>query len=260
MMHIANRVGKYPKSFVRARDRVDEAIFAAVEQTRNDPRLDERDDVLAMLVQARHDDGSPMSDRELRDQLITLLLQGHQSTATALAWALERLMRHPDAFERLRAEAQTGGDEYLDAVVNETLRVRPPVGLVMRMVRRPFQLGEYEIEPGTLIAPCIYLIHRNERLWDEPERFRPERFLEQKPDRYAWIPFGSGERHCIGRSFATTEIKVVLRTIALRTRLAPAEETDEEIVRAGIMFSPSRGARAVLKERMPAAHAATATG
>jgi cytochrome P450 len=193
-----------------------------------------------------------MTDRELRDTLATLLIQGHTSTGTALAWALERLMRHPDAFERLRAEGDTGSEDYLDAVVKETLRVRPPLPMVARRVHQSYRLGDYELETGTLIAPCAYLLHRREDLYPEPGRFRPERFLEQPAGTYTWIPFGGGERHCIGRSFATYEIKAVLRTLAAQARLAPAEQADEEIVRRGILFSPSHGARAVLKERVSA--------
>lgn len=253
MMHVANkRGGKLPKSFLRLREPLDAQVFAEIEAARRDPRLEERDDILAMLLQAQHDDGTPMSDREVRDELVTLLMQGHMSTATTLAWALERLMRHPETFERLRAEARSEGEDYVDAVVKETLRVRPAVPIAMRMVMQPFELGEYVIEPGMLVAPCIYLLHLREDLYPEPERFRPERFLEQKAGTYTWIPFGGGVRHCIGRSFATTEIKIVLHTLARRARFAPAEQGEEKIGRAGVMFSPSDGVRAVLTEREPA--------
>lgn len=256
MMHVANRLDKLPRSFLRVRDPLDAQIYEEIKRAQQDPRLEERDDILAMLVQAKHEDGSPVTDRELRDQLVTLLMQGHMSTATALAWALERLMRHPEMLERLRAEAQTGSDDYVDAVMKETLRVRPPVAMAMRMVKEPYPAGEYEVQPGMLIAPCVYLLHRREDIYPEPDRFRPERFLEQKADSYSWIPFGGGDRHCIGRSFATMEIKVVLRALAARARLEPADPDEEKIGRAGIMFSPSRGVRAVLKERTPATGAA----
>jgi cytochrome P450 len=134
--------------------------------------------------------------------------------------------------------------------------VRPPLPIAPRHVGEPYRLGEYELPVGTLVAPCIYLLHRREDLYPEPERFRPERFLEQPPGVYTWIPFGGGARRCVGRSFATTEIKVVLRTLALKARLEPAEQRDEEMRRKGIAFSPSEGARAVLRERVPAAEAA----
>jgi cytochrome P450 len=256
-LHLSHRRGTAPaQSFLRVRDPLDALIFEEIERARQDPRLEDRDDILAMLLQAQHDDGSPMTDREVRDQLMTLLIQGHTSTATALAWALERLMRHPDVFERLRAEMETGSEDYLDAVVKETLRLRPPLPMVARRVNRPYRLGDYDLEVGTLIAPCIYLVHRRADLYPEPERFRPERFLEQPAGTYTWIPFGGGERHCLGRSFATAEIKAVLRTLTMQARLVPAEQRDEEIRRRGILFSPSRGARAVLEERVRAAGAA----
>jgi cytochrome P450 len=251
MMHVAGRIGWLPRSFLKVREPLDAVIFEEIDRARRDPRLDERDDILAMLLRACYDDGSAMSDRALRDQMVTLLMQGHMSTATALAWAFERLIRHPEMLERLRAEAESESEDYLDAVVTETLRVRPPVGLCMRLVKQPFQLGEYELEPGMLVAPCIYLLHRREDLYSEPERFRPERFLRQQPGPYTWIPFGGGDRHCIGRSFATLEIKVVLRALALQARFGPAEQGDEQVTRAGVMFSPNRGAQVALLERVP---------
>jgi cytochrome P450 len=130
--------------------------------------------------------------------------------------------------------------------------------MAMRLVKKRFQLGEYELEPETMIALCFYMLHRREDLYPDPLEFRPERFLDQRPGTYTWAPFGGGDRHCIGRSFATCEIKAVLRTLALRARLAPADLEDEEITRAGVMFSPSRGAEAVLRERVPVPQAARA--
>jgi len=130
--------------------------------------------------------------------------------------------------------------------------VRPPVGLAMRMVKQPYEIGGYEVQPGMLLAPCILMVHRREDLYPEPLSFRPERFLDKPTGTYSWIPFGGGQRHCIGRSFALMEIKVVLRTLALRARLATSDEPDEAITRRGIMFSPKEGARAVLRERVPA--------
>jgi cytochrome P450 len=240
-----------PRSFVRVRDPLDAAVFEVIERAREDPRLEERDDVLAMLLRARREDGSAMTDRELRDQLVTLLIQGHASTADALCWALERLMRHPEVYERLRDEVQNGSEDYLDAVVRETLRARPPLPIGSRLTQRPYRLGAHQLEPGTLIAICIYMVHHREDLWPEPERFRPERFLEGPPPKNAWIPFGGGERGCLGASFALSEIKAVLRTLMRQARLAPAEQADEEVRRRRIGFSPSRGARAVLRERVP---------
>ena len=193
-----------------------------------------------MLLGTRHEDGTPLADRELRDILVTLLMQGHMSTGTALAWALERLTRHPAMLERLRAELESGSEEYLDAVINEVLRLRPPVGLAMRFVKQPYEIGGYEVQPGMLLAPCILMLHRREDIYPNPLEFQPERFLDKPTGTYTWIPFGGGQRHCIGRSFATLEIKVVLRTLALHARFAPSEQPDEEITRRGIMSARSR--------------------
>jgi cytochrome P450 len=179
-LHLAHRRGKsLPKDFLAARNPLDAVILEEIERARKDPRIDERDDILAMLLQAKHEDGSPMTDRELRDELMTLLIQGHTSTATALSWAFERLARHPESLEKLRTEAQNGGEEYLDGVFHETLRLRPPIPIAPRRATRPYRLGEYEIEEGTLIAPAIYSVHRREDVYPEPEKFRPERFQEQ---------------------------------------------------------------------------------
>jgi cytochrome P450 len=246
------------KSFLRLRSALEELIFEEIERTRHDPRLAERDDILAMLVQARYEDGTALTEAELRDQLMTLLIQGHHSTSNALSFALERLMRHPQVLERVRAEAEGESDEYVAAVVNETLRLFPPLPIPMRRVNKPFRLGEYELEPNTVIAVNLYALHRRPDLWPEPDRFRPERFLEQPPAKYTWLPFGAGERSCIASGFAITEIRVVLRTLARQARLAPAEQRDEKVVKLGLLLSPSRGARAVLLERVPASPAAGA--
>jgi len=256
-LHLAHRRGKsLPKDFLKARNPLDAVILEEIERARKDPRIEERDDILALLLQARHEDGSPMTDRELRDELMTLLIQGHTSTATALSWAFERLARHPDSFERLRTEAQNGGEEYLDAVFHEVLRLRPPIPIAPRRATRPYRLGDYEIEEGTLIAPAIYSVHRREDVYPDPEKFRPERFVDQPAGTYTWIPFGGGDRHCVGRSFATSEIKTVVRTVGLQARLAPAEQADEGITRRGILFSPKDSAKVVVKERVPAPGAA----
>jgi cytochrome P450 len=246
---------KSPRSFVRLLEPVDAMIFEEIERARRDPRLDERDDVLAMLVQAHREDGGAMTDREIRDHLMTLTFLGHRSTAVALAWALERLTRHPEIVERVRDEALGASEEYLDAVVTETLRVRSPFPFVLRAVKQPYPLGEYELPAGTLIALNTYMLHRREDLYPEPDTFSPERFLEQPPGPYTWIPFGGGMRACIGASFALSEMKVVLRTILQQFQLAPAEERDEEIRRLGVQFSPGSGARVVLRERDAAAGA-----
>jgi cytochrome P450 len=230
--------------FKEVREAVDQAIFDEIARRRDDPSLAERTDIFSMLMQARDEDGQPLSDRELRDELITLLVAGHETTATGLAWAFERLVRHPGGLDRL-----TGDDarEYADAVVHETLRLRPPIPIVARrVVNEPFQLGSHEIPVGTMVAPCIYLVHRRADLYDDPYRFRPERFLESPPETYSWLPFGGGMRRCIGASFAVLEMSTVLRTVARAMRLEPAGEGPELITRRAIVFAPSRGGEVVI--------------
>src|SRR5262249_34869756 len=152
-------------------------------------------------------------DREIRDQLMTLLLAGHETTATGLAWAFDLLFRHPDSLERLRDEVDAGEQEYLDAVVEETLRLRPVVLFVGRQLRKPMELGGYDLPDGTVVGPSIYLAHTREDVYPEPYAFRPERFIEDQTDTYSWIPFGGGTRRCIGAAFAQFEMRVVLRTV-----------------------------------------------
>jgi cytochrome P450 family 135 len=190
-----------------------------------------------------------MTDREIRDTLVTLLIQGHASTADCLCWALERLMRTPDAYERLREEAPTAGEEYLDAVVKETLRIRPPIPMGTRLVTQRYQLGEWELPQGVLIAICIYLVHHRADLYPAPEEFRPERFLEAPADMRKWMPFGGGPRGCLGASFALHEVKAVLRALLTAADFAPTDRADEAVVRRRIGFSPGRGATAVVSTR-----------
>jgi cytochrome P450 len=246
-----------PGSFKSVRGAIDEMLHEEIKRTREDPDLDERQDILASLVQAKHDDGSPMTDEEIRDELITLLIQGHTSTATALSWALERVVRHPGVHERLRAEAETDSDEYLDAVIKETLRLRTPIPVVgRRVVGQPYQLGEWELPPATMIMLNALMLHQRPDVYAEPERFRPERFVEQPAGKYTWIPFGGGPRACIGRSFATLEMKVVLRMLTSLVRLEPVDQRDEHLRRRGVVLSPTEGARMRLLERSPVVPAA----
>ncbi len=227
---------------------IDALIFEEIRRARDDT---DRDDVLAMLVRARQDDGTELTDRQLRDQVMTLMIQGHTSTVNAISWALERLTRTPDALERAQSEALAGGDEYLDAVVKETLRARPPLPFVMRALKQPFQLGEYELPGGTLIALNAWVVHHRPDLYPDPEAFRPERFLGRSPAPNTWIPFGGGARACIGAAFALQEIKVVLAAVLRRFRLEPTSEPAEGVKRLGVQFSPRRGARILLGDRLP---------
>ncbi len=202
------------------------------------------DDIFSMLVAARDEHGRPLSDEELRDELMTLLVAGHETTATALAWTLERVTRHPEVLARLRQEAAAdAGSPYLDAVIKETLRLRPVVPAVVRRLQAPMTFGGWDLDAGTHIAPSIYLLHRRPDLYPDPTVFRPERFLERTPGTYEWIPFGGGVRRCLGASFALMEMREVL-TVVLRERPPQAGGgRAESTTRRAITFAPARGGR-----------------
>ena len=236
-----------------ALDPTDALIYEEIRARRDAPDLAERDDVLSLLLQARHDDGSGMTDKELRDELMTLLVAGHETSATALAWALEALTHHPAALERLRDEVDAGDDAYLDAVVKETLRLRPVIALVLRRLIEPMEIGGRMLPAGVNVAPCIYLMHRRPDVYEEPRAFRPERFLEKPPGTYTWIPFGGGVRRCLGASFAQFEMKVVLRELVSRLDIRAARAEPERRVRRAIVFAPHRGGEVVVTRRAAAA-------
>jgi cytochrome P450 len=232
--------------FRRAMDRVDELIYREISARRQADDLEERDDVLSMLIAARHEDGSPMSDEEMRDELLTLLTAGHETTATSLAWAVERLARHPGKLERLRAEAEAGGEEYLAATILETLRLRPVIAIVLRRLTEPVEIGGHELPAGVSVVPSVYLVHRNPQVYPEPDRFLPERFLDNPPGTYTWIPFGGGVRRCLGGAFAQFEMTVVLRELVKRHRIRPANPEPEAIYRRAITETPRHDAEVVL--------------
>jgi cytochrome P450 len=235
--------------FRRALAPVDEMLVEEIQRRRVVDDLEERDDVLSLLVQARHEDGQPMSDGELRDELITLLVAGHETTATSLSWALERLVRHPEQWERLREEAQGTDDAYVDAVAKETLRLRPVLPAVIRKLTRPVEIGGWPLPAGAQVTPCIHLVHRRPDVYPEPHAFRPERFLEQPAGTYTWIPFGGGVRRCLGATFALFEMKTVLKVIAREARLAPSRPEREPVARRVITLVPGRGAEVVMDRR-----------
>src|SRR4051794_19752073 len=240
-----DRIRRIP-AFRRRVDRVDELIHGEIAERRRAENLAERHDTLPMRVAARHEDGSPMSDAEIRDELLTLLVAGHETTATALSWAMERLSRHPEKLERLRAEVLAGEDAYLTATIQETLRLRPVIVIVVRRLTEPVVLGGYELPAGISVTPSIHLIHRDPEIYPEPERFRPERFLETPPRTYTWIPFGGGVRRCIGASFAQFEMAVVLRELVARRRVLPARPTSERPFRRAITETPRHDAEVIL--------------
>ncbi len=237
------------KGFRDAMAPVEEALLEEVDRRR---RAGEngRKDIVSMLVEARYEDGSPMSEDDLRDELMTLLTDG--PTSSSLAWVFERLLRHPEKLARLRDEVLAGEeDTYMDAVVKETLRLCPPVPVVVRRLLEPMELGGYALPAGTTVAPCVYLIHRNEEIYPHPRRFLPERFLERPPGTYTWIPFGGGTRRCLAASYAEMEMKRVLRTVLGEVELRPADVGSERARRSAISFSPDKRGLVVAEPRIP---------
>jgi cytochrome P450 family 135 len=232
--------------FRRRIDRVDQLIYREIAERRRAGNLEERDDILSLLVGARHEDGSPMSDEEMRDELLTLLVAGHETTATSLAWAVERLSRHPEKLDRLRAEVEAGSEDYLTATIQETLRLRPVISIVIRRLTEPVEIGGYELPAGVSVVPSVYLVHRNPEIYPDPEAFKPERFLERQPGTYTWIPFGGGVRRCLGASFAQFEMAVVLRELVKRREIRPAHPRSERIFRRAITETPRHNAKVVL--------------
>jgi cytochrome P450 len=227
----------------------DTLLYAEIEHARRDPRLEERPDVLAMLVRARDEDGTPMPDGELRDQLVTLLLAGHETTATALAWTFERLVRHPEILQRATEAAESGDDEYLDAVAKESMRLRPVLFNVARRLTAPVELDGYRLPAGIYVILALGLIQRSERHYPEPGEFRPERFLDGRVDPSTWFPFGGGVRRCLGATFAGVEMRIVLREVLRRMELAVTEAPAERVRMRHITLVPGRGATVTVARR-----------
>jgi cytochrome P450 len=247
----ALRRGRRWEQFVRTREQADALIYETIDERRTNG---DRDDVLTMLLEARHEDGSPMSPLELRDELMTLLVAGHETTASELAWAFERLTRTPEVLTRLTDEIDSGdGDAYLTATVQETLRRRPVLpNAAPRLVMEPVEIGGWRYEPGVCLIADAYLLHHDPDIYPDPYAFRPERFLDEGPGTYSWIPFGGGRRRCLGASFAQLEMKIVLRAVLAQNELAPAAPGGEGARRRSITLSPKAGSRAVLRVRSPA--------
>jgi cytochrome P450 family 135 len=235
------------KLFKRDLARVDEPIYEQIADRRGAQDLGERDDILSLLLLARHEDGSEMSNVELRDELMTLLVAGHETTATALAWAVERLIRHPDKLDRLTAEVAAGETDYLDAVITETLRLRPVISLVARRLTEPVEIGGWRLPAGVTVAPAIYLVHRRPDAYPDPERFLPERFLDNPPGTYTWIPFGGGVRRCLGGAFAHFEMRVVLAELVKRLQMEPVSADSEPVKRRAITETPRDNTEVVIR-------------
>ncbi|HEX4730048.1 MAG TPA: cytochrome P450 [Solirubrobacterales bacterium] len=249
----ARRAGRDPLAQVRARlGQVDEALLAEIAEHRLRPDLEERDDILSMLMTARFEDGSQMDDKELRDQLMTLLLAGHETTATALAWTFDLLLRHPAELGRLRDSLAAGEEDYLKATIAESLRLRPVIPLAGRRLAEDLVTDDLDLPAGTDVSAAIWLTHTNADLYPEPFAFRPERFLDQAPDTYAWIPYGGGIRRCLGAAFAEFEMRIVLREVLGRCELRKADPRPEKTGRRNITFSPRAGTPVVVESRRPA--------
>jgi cytochrome P450 len=247
-MRLTNRVGPM-RGFIDVREDVDRLLFEQIAERRGDSS--ERDDVLSILLSARHEDGSPMSDQELRDELMTLLAAGHETTASTLAWAFERLAREPEVCGRLQEEIAAGDeDAYLTATIQETLRRRPVLPNVEpRLVKRPIEVGGWLFPEGCALVANAYLVHHDADIYPDPYSFRPERFLDSPPGTYTWIPFGGGRRRCLGASFAMLEMKIVLPAVLRGFDLHPTEVASEPPRRRNISVRPGRGSRVRLVPR-----------
>jgi cytochrome P450 family 135 len=237
---------------------VEDAVLEEVRRRQMDPGCTDGSDIAAMLGEARYEDGSPMTEQDLRDELVTLLTDG--PTSSLLSWAFERILRHPDQYARLRAEVDAGEDDaYLDAVVKETTRLCPAAPIVVRKLLAPLELGGYTIPAGTTVAPCVHLVHRRPDIYPEPLRFRPERFLERPAGTYTWIPFGGGVRRCLAASYAQLLMKQVIGTVVGEIDLRPADWRSERARKSAIAFVPHRHAMVVATQPHTGKHVSAST-
>jgi hypothetical protein len=238
--------------FLRLREEIDAILDELIALARNEPEIAARADVLALMVQARHEDGQPMSNPEIRDELVTMIAAGHETTAHTLSWAVERLRRHPEVLARLTDEVLHGVKTLREATIREVQRARPVIAFAGRGVMKPFELGGYRLPVGTRILSAACLTQYDPVLFPHPDRFDPDRFYDVVPDTYSWIPFGGGVRRCIGATFAHMEMDVVLRTMLERVELVPTHAPDEGWRFRGVAWTPSLGGRAVVRHREPA--------
>ena len=235
---------------------IDRHMYRVIAERRADPHRGDRSDVLSMLLEARDEQGELLTDEELHDELMGLVLAGHETTANSLAWAFERLLRTPDAYDRLRDEVRSGDPAasaaYVEATIHETMRSRPVIPMVVRTVMRRWRLGEYVIAANTPVAVSIIGLHHRDDVYPRPQEYRPERFLDRKPGTYTWIPFGGGIRRCLGATLAMAEQRVVLEAIARRTDLRAADQAAEAPRMRNVTMIPSRGARIIVADRRSA--------
>jgi cytochrome P450 len=242
---------KYWRRFHRVRGECNRLVYEEIARRRRN--LEQRShDLLDSLL---HVDGEPLTDQEIRDQIITMLIAGHETSATALSWAIERLIRHPSALERATAEAlaPSGGTDYAEAVMHETMRVRPTIAFYGRVTRQPFRLGRFELAPNTLIMPHLRGIHRNPSVYEAPDEFRPERFIEKKFGAYQFVPFGGGVHKCLGDRLALFQTTLILQTFLRELVLSPANVRGEPTRRKAIVYTPGHGATVIAHRRVPSA-------
>jgi cytochrome P450 len=232
-------------------DGIDEILYEAIEERRRDPLVQVREDALSLLVRATYDDGSPLEDVVVRDELLTMLMAGYETTTAGLTWAFERLLRSPEKLNRLVHELEEGDERYLMAVVKEALRRRPVIPIAARKAMAPIELLGYRIPAGSVLMVAIYLIHGDEEIYPEPKDFRPERFMAKDPGGGEWIPFGGGIRRCLGASLAQNEMAVVIRTVLEEAVLSPVGKTAEPVARRRFTFSPGREGRVRVDEISP---------
>jgi cytochrome P450 family 135 len=253
---LRSRIGRgrsgVPQKVVDRMSAVDELLYAEIAEHRTKGDLEDRDDILSALILGRFEDGGQMTDTDLRDQLMTLLLAGHETTATALAWSFDLLLRHGAAMDRLRDSLEAGEDDYLPATITESLRLRPVVPLAGRRLTKELVAGDLRLPPGTDVTPAIWLVHTRAEAYPEPFAFRPERFLEDGPDTYSWIPYGGSVRRCLGAAFAEFEMRIALRAVLARCELRKADPMPEQVARRNVTLSPRDGTRVVLSARHPA--------
>ncbi|MFB1298357.1 cytochrome P450 [Mycobacterium sp. pW049] len=235
--------------FARYRRRMDEICTSLIADARSDPNFAERGDVLSLLLQARYDNGEPIPDPFIVDELLTMLVAGHETTSTQLAWTIERIRRHPDLLQRLSDEVDAGGSELMTATIAESQRTRPVLTAALRRARTRIRLGEWVIPEGDTIMASTQLAMAAEESFPDADKFDPDRFVGNPPNPFAWIPFGGGMMRCIGASFATMEMDVTLRTMLREFRLEPTDEPDEKPHSRGVTVTPGRGGRAVVRRR-----------
>ena len=238
---------------LRLRARADAVIFDLIRTRRADPHVADRDDVLAMMIQARDENGEAMTDQELRDELVTLLIAGLETTATSLAWCFNLLLTHPDELRKLDDDIASGSAARLDAVIKETMRVRPVVSIVARRLHAPLQLGRWSLPPGVMVAPNIELVHHHKQLHPDPESFQPDRFVDRQAETYEWLPFGGGTRRCLGASFAIFEMRTVIPIVLRRAAsLRLVEPRLDAVRRRAVVMVPEHGVRVVLDRPLQA--------